>query len=798
MSAQRDPIPPKGTDPLAGRASVGPGRREPDWNRSECTLEDLRWVEEECLVEARKLGMNPPETLFHLCSAEEIYDVAARGLPGRYSHWSFGREYEQGKGSYDRGEGRIYELIVNTRPVHAYLLEGNSLAAQTLIIAHCFHPDTGVWTADGIQDIHQVAPGTLVRNAAGQLAEAAPTRRRYTGPMHAIRAGGSTWKVTPEHQFLILSGTPEPGAQPQWVEARDIGSGDWMTVNVPDIGDGTLRVASAGDDKVALDEDYGQSLGRRFASGADSLTASLPERWHEQAPRSFLRGVLRGCVAAGGSAGPDGVSFRASDGRLASQLQEIAMLYGVWFDLRCDRGPEAPSWHGHAAGAEALALFEVPAPEERPASHAIRIGQQFFVRVEGHAVEDYDGDVHCLSVPDGNSFALMNGIISHNCLGHAECFGLNRHLAAVDKRMLPRVKSAAERIARYAEQHGRREVEDWIDHCEAIARQQPLSQLGAARKAREPEFKARPYDDLFPAEARKREEAVKREREAMRTRFPAVPDPDLLGFVAAHARYLQDWQRDIIGIIQAENKYFMPQMRTKVLNEGIATLAHNVILQQLHLPTAAFMEWQALNAGVLRPQAGHPNPYLLGFELLQEAGRIALSHSPADRRRWSWAGSYAKSMERILEVVEGYDDASLIAEFLTPRVCERAKLFAWERTATAGQIRVSSHEAEEIRERLVEMHADVGVPLIEVVDGDGRGRGELWLEHRVSRLGLDREYADGTLQHLAALWGKPVVLQTVKGDDASASIWLHAEPGARTVTASSLPPGAEGPVREGG
>src|SRR5581483_2380118 len=47
-----------------------------------------------------------------------------------------GQIYEQMKRDHDAGRARIYELVVNTRPAHAYLLEGNSLVAQLLVIAH--------------------------------------------------------------------------------------------------------------------------------------------------------------------------------------------------------------------------------------------------------------------------------------------------------------------------------------------------------------------------------------------------------------------------------------------------------------------------------------------------------------------------------------------------------------------------------------------------------------------------------------------------------------------------------------
>lgn len=106
-------------------------------SRASYTAADLQAVEEQCLKHARELGLDPPEILYHLAPAETVYSVACRQIPGRYSHSDFGVSYERMKAAYDRGQGRIYEVIFNSEPAHAYLLEGNGFVAQILVIAHC-------------------------------------------------------------------------------------------------------------------------------------------------------------------------------------------------------------------------------------------------------------------------------------------------------------------------------------------------------------------------------------------------------------------------------------------------------------------------------------------------------------------------------------------------------------------------------------------------------------------------------------------------------------------------------------
>ena len=59
------------------------------------------------------------------------------GLPVTYTHWSFGAAYLKEKESYTRGlSGLSYELIINSDPCIAYLMENNTMALQTLVLAH--------------------------------------------------------------------------------------------------------------------------------------------------------------------------------------------------------------------------------------------------------------------------------------------------------------------------------------------------------------------------------------------------------------------------------------------------------------------------------------------------------------------------------------------------------------------------------------------------------------------------------------------------------------------------------------
>src|SRR5207248_2767242 len=60
------------------------------------------------------------------------------GFPVRYPHWRFGMEYERLAKGYTYGLSKIYEMVINNDPCYAYLLEGNSLVDQKMVMAHVF------------------------------------------------------------------------------------------------------------------------------------------------------------------------------------------------------------------------------------------------------------------------------------------------------------------------------------------------------------------------------------------------------------------------------------------------------------------------------------------------------------------------------------------------------------------------------------------------------------------------------------------------------------------------------------
>ncbi|MGX5173567.1 SpoVR family protein [Aliikangiella sp. IMCC44653] len=87
---------------------------------------------------ADDFGLDTYPNQLEVISAEQMLDAyASVGMPIGYNHWSFGKHFIQNEQSYRRGRmGLAYEIVINSSPCIAYLMEENSMMMQALVIAH--------------------------------------------------------------------------------------------------------------------------------------------------------------------------------------------------------------------------------------------------------------------------------------------------------------------------------------------------------------------------------------------------------------------------------------------------------------------------------------------------------------------------------------------------------------------------------------------------------------------------------------------------------------------------------------
>jgi len=92
---------------------------------------------------AKEYGLTTLPVKFVLVSPSELNALAAyTGFPTRMPHWTYGMEYENIHKQYQYGVSKIYEMVINTDPVIAYLLDTNAFVDQKLVMIHVYgHAD---------------------------------------------------------------------------------------------------------------------------------------------------------------------------------------------------------------------------------------------------------------------------------------------------------------------------------------------------------------------------------------------------------------------------------------------------------------------------------------------------------------------------------------------------------------------------------------------------------------------------------------------------------------------------------
>ncbi|GAB4356627.1 MAG: SpoVR family protein [Methylohalobius crimeensis] len=105
---------------------------------SEWTFDALKQYDAEIARIAADFGLDTYPNQIEIISSEQMMDAyASCGLPVYYHHWSFGKQFLSIEKHYKRGQmGLAYELVINSNPCIAYLMEENTTMMQILVIAH--------------------------------------------------------------------------------------------------------------------------------------------------------------------------------------------------------------------------------------------------------------------------------------------------------------------------------------------------------------------------------------------------------------------------------------------------------------------------------------------------------------------------------------------------------------------------------------------------------------------------------------------------------------------------------------
>ncbi len=224
-------------------------------------------------------------------------------------------------------------------------------------------------------------------------------------------------------------------------------------------------------------------------------------------------------------------------------------------------------------------------------------------------------------------------------------------------------------------------------------------------------------------------------------RFPLQPEEDLLLFLSKYAP-IAEWEKDILFMVREESLYFLPQIETKIMNEGWASYWHYTILNKLGLSADLHLEFLKRHNQVVSAHEGSLNPYHLGFKIFS---------SLAD----------TKGRDFIFQIRQQERDVSFIQKYLSEELCNELNLFEYRKSGKDYIITEITDEEgwKAIRQSLVKNCGINMVPVIKIVEVEEKN-GVLMLEHEWDGRDLQSEYAQQTLKQVANIWGRKIRMRT--------------------------------------
>lgn len=331
--------------------------------------------------------------------------------------------------------------------------------------------------------------------------------------------------------------------------------------------------------------------------------------------------------------------------------------------------------------------------------------------------------------------AYLQILIMAHCVGHSDFFKNNKTFENTNpQNIISKMRTAKKRIQSYIEDPsiGIDKVERILDAAHTVAYQ------GVWQKRKR-----------IPHEIIKNDlvEKIKNDKNGKYkdvniNKIPLYQDYDLLGFICEHATGLEEWEIDCINIVRDEMKYFSPQMKTKIINEGWASFWHFKICNDLKLPQKYHLPFLKSHNQVVQPHIGRINPYNVGFHLFNKI-----------EERYG--------LDRCFLAREICHDESFIREYFTEEDCLELNMFSFSMKRTGYSIdEISDIDGwKQVKQSLIKNISVNTIPKIYVKEMEIGNI--LSLAHEHDGRDLELSYADEVVKSVMILWGDVVKLHTI-------------------------------------
>jgi len=378
-----------------------------------------------------------------------------------------------------------------------------------------------------------------------------------------------------------------------------------------------------------------------------------------------------------------------------------------------------------------------------------------------------------------NSYTDQKLVMAH-VYGHVDFFKNNYWFSKTDRKMLDTMANHAVRVREYMDRYGQNKVEDFIDHCLSLENlidpQLPFQTAKRSEEGSEREEipsgrlkNERGYMEKYinPKEFLEQQKIKAEAKMHQSKKNPPEPMRDVMLFLLENAP-LEQWEADVLSIVRDEAYYFLPQMQTKIMNEGWASYWHAKILTEKALKDSEIIDFACNHAGAMAVNPGRLNPYKLGIEIFRDIedrwnrGKFGKEYEECDDlvAKAQWDKKLGLGRQKIFEVRKVCNDVTFIDEYFTMELAERLKMFTFEFNRRTNQFEIAEREFKKIKDKLLFSLTNMGQPFIFVDDGNYKNKGELLLKHAHQGMDLDGKWTAETLKNLCAIWRRPVRIET--------------------------------------
>ena len=203
----------------------------------------------------------------------------------------------------------------------------------------------------------------------------------------------------------------------------------------------------------------------------------------------------------------------------------------------------------------------------------------------------------------------------------------------------------------------------------------------------------------------------------------------------------------------------MPQMQTKIMNEGWASHWHSADHARAGSDRRRVRRvranctpacWLASRSAASTPICSASR----SWRTSSGAGTI-----PTEEERVKLGRQPGQGRAKLFEVRETENDVSLLRNYLTKDLVEDLDLYLY--ATEDDEWVIVEKDWEKVRDGIVASMTNFGYPYITIEDGDFNRNRELLLKHHFESYELDVKYAQKTLEYVYAIWSRPVHLDTV-------------------------------------